>query len=85
MMVAVSKKYYLKNPKVVDFLKKEFRLAGHEINGSGDMEAKKADIIGTQIKFSAVNNDAGFLVFYVKGLVKEATWTPFKDEKKKAW
>ena len=76
MMVAVSKKYYLKNPKVVDFLKKEFRLAGHEINGSGDMEAKKADIIGTRIKFSAVNNDAGFLVFYVKGVMKESTWTP---------
>ena len=82
----VEKKYYLKNQKVIDFLKKEFKLAGHEINSSDDMEAKKADIIGTQIKFSAVNNDAGFLVFYVKGLMKDSTWTPFKDEKKKkAW
>ena len=82
----VEKKFNLKNQKVIDFLKKEFKLAGHEINSSDDMEAKKADIIGTQIKFSAVNNDAGFLVFYVKGLVKESTWTPFKDDKKKkAW
>ena len=82
----VEKNYYLKNQRVIDFLKKEFKLAGHEINGSDDMEAKKADIIGTRIKFSAVNNDAGFLVFYVKGLVKDSTWTPFKEEKKKkAW
>lgn len=82
----VQKHYYLKNQRVIDFLKKEFKLAGHEINSSDDMEAKKADIIGTQIKFSALNNDAGFLVFYVKGLVKSSTWTPFKDEKKKkAW
>ena len=82
----IEKRYYLKNQKVIDFLKKEFKLAGHEINCSDDMEAKKADIVGTQIKFSAVNNDAGFLVFYVKGVVKDSTWTPFKDEKKKkAW
>lgn len=83
----VEKKFYLKNPKVTDFLKKEFKLAGHEINGSDDMEAKKADIIGTRIKFSAVNNDAGFLVFYVKGVVRDSTWTPpFEGEKKKkAW
>ena len=81
----VEKNYYLKNQKVIDFLKKEFKLAGHEINSSDDMEAKKADIIGTQIKFSAVNNDAGFLVFYVKGLVKDATGDKNSVKKKKAW
>lgn len=80
----VEKKYYLKNQKVTDFLKKEFKLIGHEIISSDDMEAKKADIVGTRIVFTAVNNDAGWLVFYVKGVVKDSTWTPpFEGEKKK--
>jgi hypothetical protein len=47
------------------------------------MEAKKADSIGMRIKFSRVNNDAGILVFYIKGVVKDSTWTPFEGEKKK--
>jgi len=83
----VEKKYYLKNQKVIDFLKKELLVIGHEIASSEDMEAKKADIVGTQITFSALNNDAGFLVFYVKGLASDKTSMRSNGggKKKKAW
>ena len=81
----VEKKYFLKNQRVIDFLKKELKLIGFEIEGSDELEARKSEIIGTKIEFTAQRNDQGFLVLYAKGAVKGAAKTAVPEKKKKAW
>jgi len=81
----VEKKFYLKNQRVIDFLKKELKLIGFEIEGSDELEARKSEIIGTKIEFTAQRNDQGFLVLYAKGAVKGAAKTAVPEKKKKAW
>ncbi len=67
----VEKKYHLTTDKVIEFMKREFKLIEFEVNSGADIEGKRQEIIGTKFVFSAVNNDAGWLVFYVKGLIKD--------------
>jgi len=81
----VEKKFYLKNQQVIDFLKKELKLIGFEIEGGDELEARKSEIIGTIIDFTAQMNDQGFLVLYVKGAAKDAAKTAEPEKKKKAW
>jgi len=79
----VEKKYHLKNDKAKDFLKKELKLIGYEVADSTEFEAKKSQIIGTKIVFTAKNTDEGWLVLYVKGLV--GCETKNAAPKKKGW
>ena len=81
----VEKNYYLKNQRAIDFLKKELMLIKFEIEDGDELEAKKPLIIGTRILFSALNNDQGYLVFYVKGLANESSGDAAPEKKKKAW
>ena len=81
----VEKKYFLKNQRVIDFLKKELKLIGFEIEGSDELEARKSEIIGTRIEFTAQMNGQGFLVLYAKGAVKGAANTAVPEKKTKSW
>lgn len=65
----LPKKYYLVNPKVADFLKRELRLIGIEVNDATEFETKKTEAYGKRIRFTAVTNDQGYRVYYVKEVV----------------
>lgn len=63
------KKFYVINPKVSEFLKRELRLVGVEANNNQEFEAKKTEAYGKRICFTAVTNDQGYRVYYVKEVV----------------
>lgn len=65
----LPKPYYLVNRKVTDFLKRELRLVGVEANNNQEFEANKAEAYGKRIRFTAVTNDQGYRVYYVKEVV----------------
>jgi len=65
----LRKTYYVVNAKAAESLKKELLLVGINANDSNDFEAKKTLAYGKRIKISAVTNDQGFQVFYVKEVV----------------
>jgi len=81
----VEKIFYLKSQGAIDFLEKELKLIGFEIEGGDELEARKSEIIGTRIEFTAQVNNQGFLVLYAKGAVKGAAKTAVTEKKKTAW
>ncbi len=62
----LPKKYYVVNQEVVTLLKRELRAIRVEANNAQELEAKKADAIGTRFRLKALTNDQGFRVYYVK-------------------
>lgn len=81
----VEKNYYLTSDSAIAFLKKELKLIKFEIEDGDDFQEKIPQIIGTVIEFTALNNSQGYLVFYVKGLVKDAAGDKNSVKKKKTW
>ena len=76
----VEKKYYLKSKGAMGFLKKKLKLIGFEVEDGKELKAKKSQIIGTKITFTALNNDQGYLAFYVKGAVTGVTKKAMPEE-----
>ena len=62
----LPKKYYMVNQKVADLLKRELRAIGVEACNSQELDAKKAEAIGTRFRLIALTNDQGFRAYYVK-------------------
>lgn len=66
----VSKRHYLTSNKSVEFLKKELAMVGISTNSREDFEAQREKANGMKIRIQATTNDHGFVVYYLKGIVK---------------
>lgn len=72
--LVIEKKYHFKNEpdnKAKAFFFKELARMGIDVKNSHDFEAKKEQLFGKRIRIEAVENEEGFMTYYVKGLAKD--------------
>lgn len=81
----IEKAFYLKSRGAMDFLKKELKLIGFEIEDGKELKALKQKIIGTKIKFTAQTNEQGYLVLYAKGIMEDVVKKARSEEKPEYW
>jgi hypothetical protein len=79
------KKYYVINPKVKDFLKRELRMIGIEANSAPEFEAKKTEAYGKRIRITAMTNDQGYRAYYVKEVIGKGDVPPAATTAKTGW
>jgi len=66
----VEKRFYLVSQAVVDFLRKELAILGLTVSTSKDLETVKSQAYGTMVRLTAVMNEQGYTIYYVKERVE---------------
>ena len=70
----IEKTYHLKkgeNDKAKAFLLRELGRMEIHVSNSREFEEHREELIGKRIRIAAVENEEGFMSYYVKGLAKQ--------------